>query len=90
MTRLEAVLPSPPARVLFRRHVNDGHDVAHLRRRATDGQSKVRCIRGREEIRSSAGAGGAHLEGQLIGGLGRVALGDVGGSDGRDVDGGLL
>lgn len=27
-----------------------------------------------------------HLEGQLVCGLGRVTLGDVGSSDGRDVD----
>lgn len=52
---LEAVLPSPPARVLFRRHVYDGHDVSHLRRRETDGQSKVKRIQNHQEIKSSVG-----------------------------------
>lgn len=42
MIHLEAVFPSPPARVLFRRHVYDRHDVSHLRRGGTDGQSKVK------------------------------------------------
>ena len=33
---------------------------------------------------------GGHLKGQLVRGLGGVPLGDVGGGDGRHVDGGLL
>lgn len=31
-----------------------------------------------------------YLKRQLVGGLGRVALGDVGGGDSRNIDGGLL
>lgn len=38
---LEAVFASPPARVLFWRHVYDGHNVPHLRSRETDVENKV-------------------------------------------------
>lgn len=95
---LEAVFASPPARVLFRRHVYDGHNVPHLRSTETDGENKVDSNSRRlyEEIINtmvlliSFREGEGYLKGQLVCGLGRVSLGDVGSSDGRDVDGGLL
>lgn len=92
---LEAVFASPPARVLFWRHVYDGHNVPHLRSRETDGENKVDSNSKRRgdykyDVSYIFPWRKGYLKGQLVCGLGRVALGDMGSSDGRNVDGGLL
>ena len=92
MTHLKAVFPSPPARVLFRRHVYDWHNVPHLDHRESDDENKVwsqlstlKRHYGWISIMINASLQ-SYLKGELVCGLGCVTLGDVCCSDRRDVD----